>query len=106
MLSKTDPSKSIARLCLLQWGDVLVTRDQGEPVRSRLLALIRSHETVEVDLNGLEALTPSFVDEVFGKALQEIGRDEFRHKVKLMADSQEVRRLVNLVLSNRSVMKS
>jgi hypothetical protein len=66
------------------------------------MAMLQEHGSVEVVLDGVEAYTPSFVDEVLGKCMVAVGAVEFRHSVRLIASIPEVRKLVNLVLSNRS----
>ena len=35
------------------FGDVLVTRDQGEQVRKGLMKLLQEHSCVEVELDGV-----------------------------------------------------
>jgi hypothetical protein len=94
-----------ATMKLSAFGDLLVTRDQGEPVRSQLMSLLQEHRRVEIDLDGVEAYTPSFVDEVLGKCMSAIGADQFRKQITLVASSAGVRKLVNLVLSNRAAEK-
>ncbi|HUT88271.1 MAG TPA: STAS-like domain-containing protein [Thermoguttaceae bacterium] len=93
-------------LHLSEFGTVLVTRDQGEPVRMQLMGLLQTHSEVEVNLDDVEAYTPSFMDEVLGKCLEAIGLEEFRKKVTLVASAPEVRKLVNLILSNRAAARS
>ena len=63
---------------------------------------MQAHGEVEVNLDYVEAYTPSFMDEVLGKCLEAIGLEEFRKRVKLVASAPEVRKLVNLILSNRA----
>jgi hypothetical protein len=63
---------------------------------------LTTHGRVEVDLDDVEAYTPSFMDEVLGKCLAEIGKERFRSAVSLVASRVEVRKLVNLILSNRA----
>ena len=87
---------------LSEFGVLLVTRDQGEQVRGRLMPLLQEYEHVEIVLDGVDAYTPSFIDEVLGKCMVSIGTDNFRKTVRLVASAPEVRKLVNLVLSNRS----
>jgi hypothetical protein len=99
-------SNSEAVLRLRDYGPILVTRDQGEPVRSALLQLLKEHETVFVDLDDVDAYTPSFMDEVLGKCLETVGAAQFRKQVRLTAAQSDVRKLVNLVLSNRSARNS
>ncbi|MCD4727440.1 MAG: STAS-like domain-containing protein [Pirellulales bacterium] len=91
-----------AQLNMSDFGNLLVTRDQGELARKTLMRLLQEHEQVEVVLDNVDAYTPSFVDEVLGKCMLAIGTPEFRRSVRLVATTPEVRKLVNLVLSNRS----
>ena len=101
-----DARLNLVQLKLRDYGKVLLTRDQGEPVRDELLLLVNSYDTVEIDLNGVDAFTPSFIDEALGKCLEEIGAARFRQQVKLVVASIEHRKLVNLVLKNRAANKS
>lgn len=105
-MSSTDDCQGETTLLLSEHGRLLVTRDQGEPIREKLMRLLDEHERVTVDLDGVEAYTPSFMDEVLGKCLEAIGPDEFRRRVRPRASSPEVRKLTNLVLSNRSARRS
>lgn len=85
-----------------RFGSVLVTRDQGEPVRRELMSQLETTDHVVVLLDGVEAYTPSFMDEVLGKCLEQLGKKAFRERISLNASQPEVKRLVNLVLSNRA----
>jgi hypothetical protein len=91
-----------ALLNMSDFGNLLVTRDQGEKVRTRLMRLLQDNPQVNVVLDGVDAYTPSFIDEVLGKCMIAVGTSEFRRAVRLIATTPEVRKLVNLVLSNRS----
>ena len=84
-------------------GTLLVTRDQGAVVRDALIQMLGEHNTdpVDVDLDGVDTYTPSFMDELLGKTLVEIGQDAFRARVRLVAARNDVRKLANLVLNNR-----
>jgi hypothetical protein len=88
-------------LHMRDFGDLLVTRDQGEIARANLMRLLQDHPQVDVVLDGVDAYTPSFIDEVLGKCMAAMGPAEFRRAVRLIASAPEVRKLVNLVLSNR-----
>lgn len=99
-------SKSWTRLELREIGRTLLTRNQGEKVRAKLMSLLRDFAGVEVVLDGVEAYTPSFVDELLGKAFKDLGRRGFRQRIRLIAATGDVRHLVNLVLSNRAAQAS
>ena len=105
-MSSADDCHSETSLLFREHGHLLVTRDQGEPIREKLMRLLQKHQKLTVDLDGVEAYTPSFMDEVLGKCLEAIGAVEFRKRVTLIASSPEVRKLTNLVLSNRSARRS
>jgi hypothetical protein len=105
-MSSADDFDTETVLLFSEHGRLLLTRDQGEPIREKLMRLLDQHEKVTVDLDGVEAYTPSFMDEVLGKCLEAIGPDQFRRRVRPKASSPEVRKLANLVLSNRSARRS
>ncbi len=98
----SEQQQEIVGVALREFGHILVTRDQGEPVRIHIMRLLEEHKTIELDFDHVEAYTPSFVDEVLGKCLKAIGPERFRASITLKASSPEVRRLANLVLSNRA----
>ena len=87
---------------LVDYGTILATRDQGEPVRKQLLDILEQRSGIEIDLNDVEVFTPSFIDEVVGKMFAILGRERFRSQVRLHASAEDVRRLVNLVIANRA----
>lgn len=99
MSSGTD----VTAFRVAEHGALLVTRDQGAVVREKLLDVLRANgsDPVEVHLDGVETFTPSFMDELLGKTLVEIGKDAFRERVRLVATRNDVRKLANLVLNNR-----
>jgi STAS-like domain of unknown function (DUF4325) len=98
----SEIAKEISYLKLSDFGSLLLTRDQGEPIRNRLMELLQQHGTVEIMFDGVEVYTPSFMDEVLGKCLNALGAEQFRSSVILHSKSPQVRKLVNLVLSNRA----
>jgi hypothetical protein len=83
----TDQNLETFPITISQFGRVLVTREQGEPVRAHVMNLLKEHRIVEIDLDNVEAYTPSFMDEVLGKCLNAIGSDRFRSSIKLKASS-------------------
>lgn len=86
-------------------GADLLTRDQGAQVRKRieqsLHSLIRG-DRLEIDLSKVGAITPSFMDECFGRLILLIGEERFRQEVKLSGGDEATRRLLNKVLAHRA----
>jgi hypothetical protein len=98
----SEVAKETCRLNLSDFGTLLLTRDQGEPIRIRLMELLQQHGAIEINLDNVEVYTPSFMDEVLGKCLNALGSEKFRSSISLHSLSPQVRKLVNLVLSNRA----
>jgi hypothetical protein len=94
--------KEIGQFNLSDYGPLLLTRDQGEPIRICLLQKLKQHDSVIVNLDNVEVYTPSFMDEVLGKCLISLGPKQFRSSITLHSMSPQVKKLVNLVLSNRA----
>ncbi|HEX5008978.1 MAG TPA: STAS-like domain-containing protein [Planctomycetota bacterium] len=86
---------------LEKFGTVLLTRDQGKPIRAKLLSLIRSGHAIRVLFDDVETVTPSFADEVIGRMLLDLGEADFRKNITLVCSDPATRRLVNAVLANR-----
>lgn len=92
------------RIRLSDNGDVLVTRERGERLRTVLREKVDSlppGEILEIDFEGVENMTPSFADECFGKFIEALGREEFAKRVKLLKAAPLVRGVVKMVMGNR-----
>lgn len=60
---------SEVRLELDKWGTALIGRTMGEEVQQELVQLLLLHSTVVINLQGVEAVSPSFADEAFAKPI-------------------------------------
>jgi anti-sigma regulatory factor (Ser/Thr protein kinase) len=63
-------------------GSVLTGRSIGAELRERILAALEAGDVVEVDFEGVEVMSPSFADELFGKLPPEVlasGRVKFEN---------------------------
>ena len=79
----------------------VTSREQGRAARSLLKNLVRLHGTIELSLGGIEAMTPSFADECFGRLLEELGEAEFRRAVRFRGADPTTKTLINQVLRIR-----
>jgi hypothetical protein len=77
------------------------SRTQGEAARKWLRGLVDLHKSIELDLDGVELITPSFADECFGKLLKELGQKDFRSRLQLRGGAPAVQQIVNHVLRVR-----
>ncbi|MEC5159130.1 MULTISPECIES: STAS-like domain-containing protein [unclassified Janthinobacterium] len=78
----------------------LTTRPAGAQARAQLLALLREHESVDIDFRH-RSLTPSFADECVGQLAARLGLDAFKQRVKLSNLSESSRPLVKHVILTR-----
>ncbi|HEX4305289.1 MAG TPA: STAS-like domain-containing protein [Solirubrobacterales bacterium] len=61
-------------------GPVLGGRDVAEKIRLQIEGEVAAGENVEIDLEGVIAVSPSFADELFGKMPSEVASHvEFRN---------------------------
>lgn len=60
-------------------GNVLTGRAQAHVLRGEILDCLQDERQVVIDLSGVDAMSPSFADEVFAKLADEIaaGRVQF-----------------------------
>lgn len=54
-------------------GEVLGGRILGEEIREDVVRMVKAGEAVVIDLDGVQAVSPSFADEIFGKLPLEAG---------------------------------
>jgi hypothetical protein len=88
-------------------ASAFVTRDVGRQIREQLLDFERQipeSERVVIDASGIEALTPSFVDEFFGRTASLFGLERFRNRFRIEGVDQDSKLLINKVVRNRLIL--
>lgn len=78
-------------------GPVLTGRSQAHHLREEILEILRQEPVVVIDLRGVDAMSPSFADEVFAKLADEIS-DE---RVQFENLSPSIRSLARFVTLGR-----
>ncbi len=76
------------------------SRADAEEPRQQILHLLEKYDTVKIDLEGT-LLTPSIADGVIGAIAQELGKDTFKAKVKLINLNESQRSLLKHVIARR-----
>lgn len=83
------------------------SRAKGAAFRRQLTqALANGAPTVQVDLQGVEAMSDSFADEVFGVLVAQRGKDWFKAHINLLNLTPVLREDLLAVLRRRSKPKS
>lgn len=88
-------------LRLSNYGTQLFTRELGTAIRADLASHLAAGRRVHVDLEGVEDITPSCVDEGFGKLSEVIGAESFSAKVTFEGGPPIARTLIQFVLKTR-----
>jgi hypothetical protein len=78
----------------------LLTRDQGSDLREKVLLRLATARAVVLDLTRVDALSPSFADELFGGLEAELGPD-FKQRVRISCPRSEWKRLIASALTHR-----
>ncbi len=82
----------------------LLTRDQGRELRLYVIKKLQDTDSVVLDLTHVEALSPSFADELFGGLNEHLGQT-FRKRIQISCPKAEWRRLISSVLQYRQQQK-
>lgn len=99
--SESKPKISQENFNLAKYGGQLLTRELGIAIRADIATLLAKGSKVEVDLTGIDDLTPSVADEVFGKLAEALGKDRFDRYVIFSGGSPLLKRLIEFVISSR-----
>ncbi|HET6690450.1 MAG TPA: STAS-like domain-containing protein [Miltoncostaeaceae bacterium] len=89
---------TIALTPIATHGPELVGRAPGARLREEAVGLAATARVV-IDLAGIEAMSPSFADEIFGKLPADLIRDR---RIRFANASDEIRALARGVRGNRA----
>lgn len=84
-----------------------VTRDAGRRIRDELLSFelqTAPEDRIVIDATGVDALTPSFVDEFFGRTASTFGIERFRERFQIRGVDPDTKILINNVVRNRLML--
>ncbi|MBN1812558.1 MAG: DEAD/DEAH box helicase [Anaerolineae bacterium] len=86
---------------LADWSKVLGTRLLGEQIRKHIEQLLEQGEPVKLDFTGIEAASPSFVDECVGKLFLERGQEEMEGRLTVAGASPDTQALIRRMIRER-----
>jgi len=93
-------SPRAVKLVALAGSTSLLTRTQGAALREQVLELLEGEPSVEIDMSGVNALSPSFADELFGGLQTSFGRAT-ASRIRVSCARVEWRRLIRSALAHR-----
>ena len=96
----SSSSAEAIRLARSSDSAALVTREQGKALLTLVLSFLDSNNSIILSLEGAEALSPSFADELFAGLDQALG-EEFKTRVRIECARPEWRRLISSALQHR-----
>ena len=85
----------------IEYGTDFGTRDMGQKLREKLLALINSGEKVVLDFTGVNVVSNSFADECLAKLLLEMPLDELKRHTTFRGLNPLAERSVLVALQRR-----
>ena len=85
----------------IEYGTDFGTRDMGQKLRQKLLALIGSGDKVVLDFTGVNVVSNSFADECIAKLLLEMPLDELKRHTTFRGLNPLAERSVLVALQRR-----
>ena len=85
----------------IEYGTDFGTRDMGQKLREKLLALINGEEKVVLDFTGVNVVSNSFADECIAKLLLDIPLDELKRRTTFRGLNPLAERSVLVALQRR-----
>jgi len=85
----------------IEYGTDFGTRDMGQKLRQKLLALIQSSEKVVLDFTGVNVVSNSFADECLAKLLLDMPLDELKQHTTFRGLNPLAERSVLVALQRR-----
>lgn len=88
--------------CIFKNFDFLGSRDSGEQLREKIIELLNQEESqVVIDFKGIDRISHSFADEVFGLLYVKFGLDVIKNQIQLENAQDNIRNLANFVIKER-----
>lgn len=98
-MTNSSPRAEV-NLASLETGDALLTRDQAVRVYEHIADLIGGDREVILDFTGINALSPSFADELLGR-IMEGHAGALGSRVRIVCPSMAWQALIRAVIARR-----
>lgn len=81
------------------------SREASKPIRTKIENILHNSDaSIEIDMSGVELISSSFADEIFGKVFSDIGPLSFMQRIKISNMNKLVSQLVDRAISQRMSM--
>lgn len=87
------------------FGKSLGTREMGSKIRDKITNCINRGENVVFDFTGVEILSHSYADEVFGKLLKEFGIKKIKETTNFQNANEYVTKIIVSVINESVQLK-
>lgn len=91
------------RISMLEFGSSLCTRSSGRLVYNLVINALNEDESTKIvfDFSGVDSVTNSFADEVFGRLTCELGMDVLRTKTTFINVNMFPAKIIRMAMNNR-----
>jgi len=67
----------------------------GQAIRELIMGFLNKEERIEISFEGVKIVTPSFIDEAFGKLALNYPLEKLRKKLFFIGDTSEIKDKIN-----------
>ncbi|MDX2199914.1 MAG: STAS-like domain-containing protein [Phycisphaerae bacterium] len=100
-MDSLNRSETVPPIVLRQYGEFLSTRVIGEDVRRLVEAIVEDGGEARIDFTGVDGITISFADEVFGKLALKWGLERLRGAIRSRNAHDEIARTISFAVNGR-----
>ena len=86
--------------CISKYKSLGLGREAGKQIRIELEDKLINNEIV-LDFKDVSMLTNSFIDELIGKKIKEIGLDEFKKSIHIINCNDNIKETIKFNVSSR-----
>lgn len=101
MADSSNHSDRAAPILLCQFGEFLATRTLGDDARRLIEQSVHQDGVARIDFSGVDGITISFADEVFGKLALQWGLDLLRGRIRVRNANEGIARTIQFAISTR-----
>lgn len=87
--------------CISKYKSLGLGRETGKQVRTELEDKLIKNNEIVLDFKDVSMLTNSFVDELIGKKIKEIGLDEFKKSIHIINCNDNIKETIKFNVNSR-----